>query len=592
MRTLLAAVVVMLASTAPAAQGPPPLFEPRAGLRTEDARLDSGAGARPRVVARQRVGLRLAALFHPQGRPAERVALNVAGTTWIATLVRHERDALGFRSWIGTIEGVPESHVVFTERGGIVSGLIDSGTSTYQLRTETPGQYQLERVESRDAPHPHDVSASGAPWREDALADPAAAPDDASEIDVLMLYTPAARAQLGGAAQSAALASQIISDTNTALARSGVRARVRLAGAAELPLVEAPSMASDLDALLASDAAHTLRDAARADLVQLLVSSPDLSSCGVAQQLYSTVGASSGAAFSVADVACTAQYTPTHEMAHNMGAHHAPDDQVPATLLPYAYGYKDPQGRFRTIMAYACPGVPCPRILQFSNPRLTYEGLPTGTPLQDNARAIDEAAFLVANFRRRAASRDTARAMTAPIGLHARVSGSTVHVSWSPGADDAHASYVLQVGSQPGAADLFTVMMGRATSASGTVGAGTYYWRVLAVEASGGTAVSQEAAFTVGASCTPPPPPRNVAAAVDGRVVSLTWAGVPSSGPSVTYVVEAGRSPGTADVAVADVGGIHALTTSAPPGTYFVRVRARTPCGSSGTSDEIAVTVQ
>ena len=97
-----------------------------------------------------------------------------------------------------------------------------------------------------------------------------------------MLYTPNARTRVGGLSQIQAIAAQVISDSNTAFGRSGVATRFRLAASSELAVTESSSMSSDLNAVTNSTVARGLRDQFRADLVQLLVDSPDLSSCGIA----------------------------------------------------------------------------------------------------------------------------------------------------------------------------------------------------------------------------------------------------------------------------------------------------------------------
>jgi hypothetical protein len=56
-------------------------------------------------------------------------------------------------------------------------------------------------------------------------------------------------------------------------------------------------------------------------------------------------------------------------------------------------------GSFRTIMSYTCPS-PCPRVLQFSNPDILYNGQPTGIANQrDNAQTGDLTAPVIAAFR-------------------------------------------------------------------------------------------------------------------------------------------------------------------------------------------------
>jgi len=76
---------------------------------------------------------------------------------------------------------------------------------------------------------------------------------------------------------------------------------------------------------------------------------------------------------------------------------------------------------------------------------------------------------------------------------------------------------------------------------------------------------------------------------VSGRFVSLGWA---ASGTITSFVLEAGYTPGasTAAVIVLDQAA-RAFSSNAPPGTYYVRVRAVNACGSRGGSNEVAIIV-
>jgi hypothetical protein len=407
---------------------------------------------------------------------------------------------------------------------------------------------------------------------------------DGSTVDVLIVYTPAARSRLGGTPQAQALASQIIADTNSAFVRSGVAARVRLAGAHELPITEAPSMETDLRRVRDAADARFLRDAYQADLVQLLVSSPDLSTCGVAYLFAND--AIDFDAYSVADVTCGAQFTPTHELAHNFGSHHAPEDGAAGALFPYSYALKDPARGFRTIMAYDCPGTPCPRVPIFSNPGIWQNGGPAGSSVQHNARSLSEAAPFVANFRR-SANAGTVAPPGPPSGLSTVVDGNYVTVSWSAAQGGPATGFVLQVGSSPGSSNVFNASVGNVTSAAGTVPAGTYFWRVLAISSTGQSPPSAEAQFAVG--CGVPSVPVNFNFAVAGQIVTLNWS--PSAGGASTYVIEAGSSPSLANLLASDVGPQTSLVTAAPSGTYYVRVRARNACGLSAPSNEQTIVV-
>src|SRR5262245_5365599 len=243
-----------------ATQSPSPLFvafAPGSAIAAMDATPSAA------VADRQPIGMRLDALFGASGAQP-RVLLNLDGQEWVARLQRVDGDALGFRSWVGEIEGIQYSHVVFTERDGTVSGLINAVSTTYRVRTTAPGAYLLERMSantSRGDSEPLPGAIQTQPFAADALE---AAHDSASTIDVLMLYSPNAKAHAGGPSQIQAVASQIISDSNTIFSRSNITTRLRLAGTVEFSLVEASSMATDLNLVTDSTLSRSLRDTYRA----------------------------------------------------------------------------------------------------------------------------------------------------------------------------------------------------------------------------------------------------------------------------------------------------------------------------------------
>ena len=87
-----------------------------------------------------------------------------------------------------------------------------------------------------------------------------------------------------------------------------------------------------------------------------------------------------------------------------------------------------------------------------------------------------------------------------------------------------------------------------------------------------------------------PSAPSELMASVSGTTLFLSWA---SSVDGASFVIEAGSSSGGTDLMNAATGSpIRNLTaTDVPPGRYFLRVRARTPSGTSAPSNEVAVTV-
>jgi uncharacterized repeat protein (TIGR03803 family) len=184
---------------------------------------------------------------------------------------------------------------------------------------------------------------------------------------------------------------------------------------------------------------------------------------------------------------------------------------------------------------------------------------------------------------------------SAPTGFATAVDGSTVTLSWQPPSGGcAPTAYTIQAGSAPGGTNLANFSTGNTATSytAGGVGAGTYYVRVLATNAGGGSAPSNEVQLVVGGTgCTPPTAPSGLTASVSGSTLTLNW--IAASGTFNNYAVHAGSLPGKSDLGVANVGSTATTFTVAgvPNGTYYIRVFAFGPCGAGGTSNEVAVVV-
>jgi len=81
-----------------------------------------------------------------------------------------------------------------------------------------------------------------------------------------------------------------------------------------------------------------------------------------------------------------------HEAGHCLGAMHDRYTLNNPTYPAYNYGYCLPNTPYATVMAYTdnCPPPQRESILHFSNPDVSYQGVPTGDDDNNNARAITE----------------------------------------------------------------------------------------------------------------------------------------------------------------------------------------------------------
>lgn len=501
-----------------------------------------------------------------------------------ASRERIEQNLLGFTSWIGRVDDDPLSTVVFTRRDGIVAGQVSTDGRTFEVRSVAPGLFQIDEVDVTVLPReleplapPGQLPMTAAPAR-------AARPQAAPVVDVLVFYTPALRNRLGNA-QAQARVAQAMADTNTAMARSNTGGSVRLTGAEVLPFVESTNILGDLEAFAANPMVAERRTSLGADLVSLITDAPYSDACGVG-----VIGPNSSFPVTLVAEPCIANFTLAHEIGHNLGAGHAPDDPQAGGWRSYSFGYKSPSPlpAFRTVMAYACANVNCRRVLHFSNPSVLFESRVTGTPTQDNARTLREALPLVEAFR---SSGPPPAPPTAPLNPRAIVSGTTVFLSWQASASGTASSYRVQAGSVLGASNLFNGSVGNVLALTISAPPGTYYVRIVAENGLGASPPSGELTLVVGSASQVPGPPRTLSGQAYGNTVVLSWL-APNVGPTPgSYLIEAGSMPGGANLAVFGVGAPYLTLGSVPDGVYYVRIRSVGGGSAGAPSNEIALRV-
>lgn len=119
---------------------------------------------------------------------------------------------------------------------------------------------------------------------------------------------------------------------------------------------------------------------------------------------------------------------------------------------------------------------------------------------------------------------------------------------------------------------------------------GTFGWVQVSDVASGATVLTVPIIASLAVGYAPLAP--TASATVSGRRVDFQRA-PPAHSPAATrYVVEVGSAPGSTDITTFDAGVAPTLTVpAAPPGRYYVRVRAENVSGRSAPSSDIVVDV-
>lgn len=221
----------------------------------------------------------------------------------------------------------------------------------------------------------------------------------ATTIDVLIVYTSAARTAWGGVSQSNSFAATSITSFNTALINSGIpNTTINLVYSGEISYTESGNISTDLSRFRTAndgflDDVQTLRTTYGADLCALVTATPT-NTCGLGYLNTNPTNYSANNAFTVTLFNCVvSNYSLAHEMGHNMGLNH--DWYVSTSTSPCEnhHGYSNQTAvnlgtsslasqRWRTIMAYndecVASGISCSRINRWANPAVNYNSEPTG----------------------------------------------------------------------------------------------------------------------------------------------------------------------------------------------------------------------
>ncbi|WP_459062700.1 M12 family metallo-peptidase [Stenotrophomonas sp. PSU-St15] len=405
---------LLLGMSVVAAAGAAPLFEPVTVLSRASASSEPALGrllATPSTAAVQEVRVDAAATAQPQlefellGQRVQAVRSKVetlpdGGSVWYGQL----RSASG-RLQAATSNGQddPGNSVILVRSGDTLTGSIRKEGKLYRLRPLGNRHVLVEVDESRmPADHPADYNQlPKIPLpADDRIGIAQASSGTPATIRVLVVATNAAVAAYGGNMQS--LVQLAVAESNQGYTNSNVGLTLQLARYETTSYSESGDFNTDLARFRGTsdgymDSIHSSRNTYTADVGVLLIN--NASYCGLA----SGIGSSASTAFAAVYWDCaTGYYSFAHEIGHLQSARH--DLANDPSTSPYAYGhgyrYEPSSGTgWRTIMAYNCTRS-CPRLNYWSNPNISYNGIPMGTAsTADNQRVLVNTKHTIAGFR-------------------------------------------------------------------------------------------------------------------------------------------------------------------------------------------------
>ncbi len=237
---------------------------------------------------------------------------------------------------------------------------------------------------------------------------------NAATIDIMLVYDTTATAWVNNNGGMTAFSLDAVNRMNQAAQNSNIDLTFRLVHSVSVNYTH-QDFDIDLTAITNGTGGFanidTLRNNYGADLVALLIDTGSPYGTTGLGWLLSSYNGSPGNAYTTSAIQAVAiSHTLTHEVGHNMGAHHSKFQSIsqgpnPYINAPYSAGWYFTgidSIKYHTIMAYDSDGYgnfyqPAPL---FSTPLLSYQGTITGDAQDgDNSRLIRDTMDVVASYR-------------------------------------------------------------------------------------------------------------------------------------------------------------------------------------------------
>jgi hypothetical protein len=291
----------------------------------------------------------------------------------------------------------PTGSVLLVRNHGTVTGNVYYNGESFWIRPLKTGTHAIVRVDDRMMPPDHPAEYKDLP----VIPMPATRPSSDKANTVITVMANWTQSVAAASGNASALVDLSVADANQTYANSGIAITLQLVNKAQVTYTESGNFSTDLSRYRSTsdgfmDSIHTTRNSSAADVAVLLINNS--SSCGLA----SGIGSTASTAFAAVHWSCSSgNLSFPHEIGHLQSARHDPATDPTSTPFAYGHGLRfTGSPAWRTVMAYPCPTVNCPRIKQWSSPLVTFNGVATGTAaLNDNARVLNSTRATVAAFR-------------------------------------------------------------------------------------------------------------------------------------------------------------------------------------------------
>jgi hypothetical protein len=344
-----------------------------------------------------------------------------ADKTYVAVVDRVETDVNGVLAVRGRVEGRDYATILLSSRGGQTLGTLslpELGLE-FEIRPATGAQgHMVLEVNPRNRDVLEEAPALEPPVTESKTGprlqslEASSAPSVETRLDIMVVYTPAARDWAASRGGIDLIINQDIQNDILALQNSGLDITARLVHSALINYQESGDSGNDLVRLQDTndgfmDEVHQWRNSYSADLVQLMALVNDTG--GISYVMNKASGTPTYA-FSLVRVQQSGwTYTSIHELGHNLGCGHRKDQAVQPGpgLFSYSAGWRwigSDGKRYCSIMSYQddWDGNKVTQVPYFSSPLIYYLGAAVGDAINaDNTRTIKQTGPIVGAYRKR-----------------------------------------------------------------------------------------------------------------------------------------------------------------------------------------------